>query len=397
MDWLRLMAVEDQQASQAASGRAFAMPAALPVGTMQPPMQPPPMGGQPPSSIQSAPLPPPSGAMSAPSYGGPPPPSYPGAIRMGPPATGGPGPAIPMGGGPPPGGMTGPPGGAGPTPGPPGPPPQMGGPGGMPPAPMGWQEIAAKIAQANPELAARAAKGDDSAARVLAGAITQAMPLMQQDAQQQWRQIQLMMQQERIGIQQQGVDQRGRQFEEREDRLRTEFSEKSARSDARLKLAEDREIRLAQQAEETSRQKATALESKNRVGDIAEWYKKAQALSTLERNKINTLTNLTGKDKKEMLAEHAEREKQIMQDYDMMMRSPHSPATPPAGAPAPPGGAAPGFPEHGKPNFMGGAPAGKAMTPDELKTVQAAIAKNPTKKDALIQELKKQGYDTGGL
>src|SRR5258708_19007691 len=138
-----------------------------------------------------------------------------------------------MGGGPPPGGMTGPPGGAGPTPGPPGPPPQMGGPGGMPPAPMGWQEIAAKIAQANPELAARAAKGDDSAARVLAGAITQAMPLMQQDAQQQWRQIQLMMQQERIGIQQQTVAQRCRRMHELDNRLRTALTKHTARSQHR--------------------------------------------------------------------------------------------------------------------------------------------------------------------
>src|SRR5258708_33781554 len=108
-----------------------------------------------------------------------------------------------------------------------------------------------------------------------------------------------MMQQERIGIQQQGVDQRGREFEEREDRLRTEFSEKSARSDARLKLAEDREIRLAQQAEEKSRQKATALESKKRAGGIGGWNKKDKSLSTVDRNKINILTNVTGKDKEE--------------------------------------------------------------------------------------------------
>lgn len=359
-DWQRLQAMETDQQALAALGRAM-------------------QGGAPPggagagrSSIFSAPLPPPPGATAAPSMGGGPP-SFPGAIQMGAPA-----------GGPPPPGPSftpyGAPGGA-PPPGMGGGPPGMGAPpGGMPSMGMSWQDIATKVVQANP----------GAPPEVIAAAVSKAMPLMAQDSQMQWRQIQTLLAQERIDTQRMGQEQRGQQFQEREDRLRDQFASREKLSEGRLQLAKDRELRTAQEHEEAARQKATALEQKDRAAAIADWYKKAQALSRLQQQKINALTNLTGKDKKDMLQEVEQQKQQIMEDYNTMMR----------GNSAAPSGAGDSFGSRfGASGTTGAAPAAgaKPMTPDDLTRAQQFIQQHPDKKAQFIQELKKQGYDVGGL
>lgn len=107
--------------------------------------------------------------------------------------------------------------------------------GGMPPqGQLDWRSIAQRVSQANP----------GAPPEVIASAVTRFLPLMNQQAQQEWKTImsQIAVQREgRIGEQgQERINQKGDQFQKREGRLGEQFQKREGRIGEQFQQREQR-------------------------------------------------------------------------------------------------------------------------------------------------------------
>lgn len=355
----------------------------------------------------------------APGGPGAPPPMLSGPPPAGPGAPPPPGAAIP-GGGPIPGRPYPPMGGPGPAPAPVfSPPPGAGapspaGPGAAGPqfGSMTWQDLARRIVQANP----------DARPEVIASAVTQAMPLMNADSQAQWRMVNQQLQQERLEFQRRQLEEKTTHDRALED-ARTEGlrqgEEKLKLSRERFNaLKDDRAQRLAQNAEKMRQQAlqfSDKMDAAERTRRSKEWYNAQRAYYDYMRTRINAQANVPNKtDRDEAVRALDDEYRRFLSEHDMFNRGeiggggPATPATttPPAatgGRSAP--AAAPVTPAPGSPAARVGGAFGdlgtgnplRPMNTESANRVKAYIQANPDQRDAVIQELTKQGYVTDGL
>lgn len=349
------------------------------------PGAPPPMLSGPPPGVPGAP--PPPGAIPG---GGP----IPGAPT---PPTGRPGLAPAPGFSPPPGAGA--------------PPPGAGVPGAIPQfGSATWQDLARRIVQANP----------GARPEVIASAVTQAMPLMNQESQQQWHLISQQLQQERIENQRRQLDEKishDRALEDaREEGLR-QGREKIGLAKERIDNLQDFRAKQLKAKADSDRQKALQFNEKmdaaERQREADAWYKSQRAYYDYMRTRINAQANVPNKaDRDEAVRALDDEYRRFLDEHDQFKRGEiggGGPAAPAATAPpAAPGGrsapaaapAIPGAPQSrvnsGFSDLGSGQPL-RPMNTESTNRVRAYIQANPDQRDAVIQELTKQGYSVDGL
>jgi len=319
VDYWRRQNLETDAAGLAALGKAFMQPGPFaqpsggaPGGSMGPggllapqqfaPPQGPQMGGPP---LPGGPPP----MAGAPQPAGPPPTGMPGAqpIPGGPrfvPGFGSPGGAAPPGGAPP---MSpqGQPGGA-----PPGPPQGMGGGapsqmgGGPVPQQMGIEQLAARIRAANPNITPQ----------VMASAISKALPLLNVESQQMWKQFQASTQYERLmqareretDLQTYRQGLLGERKAGREERTR-EYDTSEARRREALDFRKDTKAKELADKAESLRLKATGQQAsqdeKARKAALDRAKTAYNAYDKYMRSKIQAEQSLSGAEKKQALKE----------------------------------------------------------------------------------------------
>lgn len=362
-----------------------------------------------------------SGAAGAPGASSPPGPA-------GVPVPGGPAPAGPTpppaaaGGGPMPGGGGG---GAMPPPGttPLGTPAQGGF--GLPYGQMAWQELARRIVQANP----------GARPEVIAAAVTKALPLMNAQSQADWRMIQLQLAEERI----QNMRQRAVETEQYHQGLTTARMEGIRQRDESLALARQRLDQQAQRDTKANELKQAALNlrqqalgasisEKDRKAVEDSWYKAQRAYDAYMRSRVSAASNIPDKEQRDAMLKALDEEwNEFLRERDAFNRGeigglgappPAAPAPPPAkpglfgGTPAPPTSkplSAPAAPlqddmlrrrgqsmlksGQGTPTGAPGAGGGfRQMSPQSIAEAKAYIQANPGEREALIQNLTRQGF-----
>jgi len=264
---------------------------------------------------------------------------------------------------------------------------------------MTWQAVAQAVTRANP----------GAPPEVIAAAVTKAMPLMQADSQQQWRQVQMQLQQERINQGQERITNQQGQFETREAGRREGAAEKVREFDTRedrlresLDFRKDTKARELQMKEEQARQRATSLQAstdqKARAEAIREWQAQYNAYDKYMRSRINAQTQLGGREKDQALKELDAQWGQARQQMDQLRES--GPQTAAPGAPVAPGDAltrGKDLLKQGLGAPTGPAPAQRAIPPERLDGIKAWIQAHPDQRGEALQKLQEGGFSTEGL
>jgi len=282
-------------------------------------------------------------------------------------------PMVPPQGGPPP------PPGAPPAMQPPGPP--QGGPTGA----LDWRQVTQMVTQANP-----GAKPE-----VIAAAVNQFLPLMNQQAQMEWRLLSAQLAQQRITQQGQLGERRLEETERRdtmahEDRqsrdaaVQGRFDTREARLQQQFESLRDNRTQTLEQRKEEARQRALrfdkSMDAKQRASTVAQWRDAHKAQDAYLRSRINAMSNLQGADKKEMLKQldtaWYEEERQMQEALKSTGGVPKGSAE--AQPQGPPTGSTP-------------------VPPDVLKKLRDGIKAGKDSKENVIRDLKERGFATEGL
>jgi hypothetical protein len=212
--------------------------------------------------------------------------------------------------------------------------PSQGGPSGMQPqmqgqpqgggSPFGggsfdWKAIAQKVVQANPGVPPAA----------IAKAVDRFIPLMNAESQQEWRQLRLMMQQQmlqergrefdtRSGIQREAETGRKERFEQSEQRRTEQFKQREERLRDSAQFRNDATMQRLQLQEQALRQRAQQSKDRN---DIVRWRAAvdAQHKRAMEIIQSNALgSNLKPADKKKLLDEEDQFYRQKIDEMKQM-------------------------------------------------------------------------------
>jgi hypothetical protein len=277
---------------------------------------------------------------------------------------------------------------------------------------LDWRQVAQMVTQANP-----GAKPE-----VVAAAVNQFIPLMNQQSQLEWRMLSLQLAQQRaqgqleLGHERLGETERyheglqedraanrelGRErlgeteryhAGQREDRAATRgdiqkrFDTREGRLQQQLEATKDYRSQVLEQRKEQLRQQALrfdrSMDARSRASIVQQWREARRTHDAYMRNKISAMSNLTGADKKQMLDQL---DKDWWADERQMQDSlKESGASVPQGSPeaqpqGPPTGSTP-------------------IPPDKLKELKNRLkgADQNTRQEA-IDALKSRGFSVEGL
>lgn len=278
-------------------------------------------------------------------------------------------------------------------------PPQGAPQGGMQPSQvMDWRQIAAMVSKANP----------GAPPEVIAAAVSQFLPLMTQQAQQEWKLLQMQLQQERLYQGEERINQRSSQLDEseRSHRATEDLRDRTEnRRDQALQQAQERFKQtnaLAMQRYQQAQEKLQLATSENdRKQAAQEVEREIRARDRYMRSEINIRSNLQGKEKADALAQ-LDREIQAdlaqLEDFKKQGggRQPASSPAPTKSAPVvtPPTKTPPTGPR------MDEAPTdapSSALSPADIKARYDKAIEAGFTREAILKRMKAAGLDTTGL
>jgi hypothetical protein len=275
-------------------------------------------------------------------------------------------------------------------------PTQVGPPGGSPAVPpqlvqqlgsppYDWRSLAGVVAQANP----------NASPGVIARAVTMMAPLMNQDSQQQWRQISAVLREQQLQIQQGQLQERERAAGVREGQTqqRIEQSDKRiAQGDKRLEIAQQQQDLRVEQARARAITSAQTNDLKEREFAFKQWDSEIRARDRYVRAQINAMTNLSGADKEKAKKEADAQFNAAMDELKAVKKQIERPT---GGQPSP--SANTRVPEGFDAAGAGGAPpagGGAPIPPADMPLVQQNLQRD---RAGTLKKLQDAGYSIEGL
>ena len=250
-------------------------------------------------------------------------------------------------------------------------------------APMSWQDLATRIVQANPK-----APPD-----VIAAAITKAMPLLNADSQQQWRQIQAYLAQER-------VDQAGRSLDERTRYHESEEGLRQQNLDLRKESAQSKSENAAQQREEARRrldQGGDRLDQAARKSEMDSYLKAHRLWQQSMNAQIQIAVNVPGSGGAAEAKRLREELKQGIDEFNRHWAELQQATTARSQNPV---GVTPTPSQDQKRSALskGGMTVKppQPLPPDREQKLQELLQKDPSQKGAAVEMLQRQGYAVPG-